>query len=138
MPHESRGAGKFMILPEFEEALPDEARAQVAEVKADGNLSRHEKHDKIMTILDGLSEEDRARLPAPPLPPWVHHLDDGDRERFEAIHKDSSLGFRERRDKEKEFLESLPEEVREKMRRARSQSRGRMRGCWKRHQEQNQ
>ncbi|CAJ0941612.1 unnamed protein product, partial [Mesorhabditis belari] len=135
MPHEGRGHGghgfKWILPPEVEAALPEETRDEINAIRSDESLSRHEKHDRIMSVLDSLPEDVRAQLPAPPLPPWVQHLPDEDRERFEAVHSDTSLGFREKRAREREFLDGLPDDVKEKMRRERSRSRGRMRGCWK-------
>lgn len=101
-------------LPPLMRMLPEETQQRVRSLMHNYQTPWEERHKKVREFVKSLPIEER-RLMRPPLPPYVKDLPQEAQNKLKAIHDNDELEPRERFRKFREVIESLPEEVREKI-----------------------
>ena len=88
--------------------LPADVQAKLKAVMEDGSIGGHERHEKVMEIMENLPDEIKSKLPPPP---GFEKLPADVQEKLKAIHMDRSLTWQQKHEKVREIIDNLPEEV---------------------------
>jgi uncharacterized UPF0160 family protein len=94
--------------------LPAETQQRIRNIMHNYHVPWEERHQKVRDFVKALPKEEK-RLMRPPLPDFVKDLPSEARSKLQAIHDNDDLDVRDRFSQFREVIESLPEEIRDKM-----------------------
>ncbi|KAK0395400.1 hypothetical protein QR680_001262 [Steinernema hermaphroditum] len=95
--------------------LPADIQTRLKTITRNKSLSWQQKQEQTRAVIESLPDHLRRLLPPPPPPPGFELIPPEVQEKLRVIHEDRSLGFRDRYYKIKEVIDSLPEDIRNKL-----------------------